>query len=128
MRVWIIMAAINGALSVGLGAYAAHGFAPATQAYEIGLMEKATRYQMYHALALLAVGGLAARRPESRLVALAGGLFSLGILLFCGSLYVIALSGLAVGGVAPFGGSALIAGWLSLIAVALTEKSRAKWS
>lgn len=113
MKVWIAFSALNGALSVALGAYTAHGFDVEAQAYEIALMEKATRYQMYHALALLAVAWLADRSPR-RLVTAAGSLFSLGIILFCGSLYLISLAGISAGGFAPIGGSALIAGWLVL--------------
>lgn len=118
MQTWIVFAAVNGAISVALGAYAAHGFDPVAQAREIVLLEKAARYQMYHALALLAVAWLASRSSGNRAVRAAGSLFVLGIVLFCGSLCVIALTGLAVGGVAPFGGMALIGGWLALIGAA----------
>ena len=113
-KIWIILAALSGALSVGLGAFAAHGFAAtAAGAKAAGWFETASRYQAIHALAMLAVVMLAARlHPTFACAALA--LFLLGTLLFCGALYVLGLGGPRwMGAVAPLGGLALIAGWLS---------------
>ena len=76
-----------------------------------GVFETAARFQMYHALALLATGLLAMRR-RTRWVVAAGALFALGTLLFSGSLYALALTGAGMlGAVAPVGGVCLMAGW-----------------
>lgn len=116
MRLWLFLAGISGCSAVALGAFAAHGI---TDAYAAGLMDKASRYQILHALALLAVAWLSQQRP-SWLVLAAGGLFTLGSLLFCGSLYVIALTGVkAAGAAAPFGGTSFMLGWLALSASAI---------
>ncbi|MDR3441368.1 DUF423 domain-containing protein [Telmatospirillum sp.] len=105
-------------MAVGFGAYAAHGFPDAPEAAQ--WVDKASRYQMYHALALLALAGL--QRGDGRLACLAGILFVAGTLLFCGALYGLALTSLPVAWVAPFGGSAFILGWLALAAAAILEK------
>lgn len=113
IRVWLALAGLSGALVVGLGAYAAHGLA-VEGAYVASLMEKAMRYQGLHTLALLAIAGLQAAGLRSRFLCAAGGLFVLGMVLFCGALYGIALAGLPIAWVTPFGGGAFILGWLSL--------------
>lgn len=75
----------------------------------------AVRFQMYHALALLAIGVLA-DRWKSWLFSLGGALFTAGVLLFSGSLYILALTGIgAFGAVAPVGGVSLMAGWTALV-------------
>lgn len=114
MRLWTLLAAVNGFLAVALGAYAAHGLAPEAAM----LAERASRYQMAHALALLAVQPLAA--AGNRPAMLAGALFTAGIALFSGALYYKALIGpLPVAMLPPSGGMALLLGWLALAASAL---------
>lgn len=114
---WVIMAGLHGAMAVALGAYAAHGMADQS-ADILSLMEKATRYQMLHAVVLLVATGLSvskrARRAGGLWFMAAAGLFALGIPLFCGALYGIALAGWPLGFIAPYGGSAMIGGWLFL--------------
>ncbi len=109
-RVWLLLGGLSGALAVAFGAYAAHGFPDAPQAAQ--WVEKASRYQMYHALALLALAGL--QKDGGRLAVLAGLLFTLGTVLFCGTLYALALAGLPIAWLAPFGGTSFILGWLLL--------------
>ena len=78
------------------------------------IYETAVRYQMYHALALVALGALPSRLPP-RAITVSGSLFTLGILLFCGSLYLLVLTGTRpLGILTPIGGSCFIAGWLWL--------------
>ena len=78
------------------------------------IYETAVRYQMYHALALVALGALAGRLPP-RAITVSGSLFTLGILLFSGSLYLLVLTGTwPLGIFTPIGGSCFIAGWLWL--------------
>ncbi len=112
---WIAVAAVNGAIAVAAGAYAAHGMKVTAGVYPAEWMETASRYQMWHALALLAVALLlreGTARPWLRGAAWA---FLIGILLFCGSLYVMALTGFrAIGWITPFGGGAFLIGWLAL--------------
>lgn len=118
---WFLVAGIHGALSVGLGAYAAHGLADQPAAI-LDLMEKATRYQLIHAVALLAVA-IGSLGPLARIagcwLAASGALLAIGTTLFCGALYAIALGGIAAGPVAPYGGTSLILAWLLLIPVSI---------
>jgi uncharacterized membrane protein YgdD (TMEM256/DUF423 family) len=109
-RVWLFLAGLNGALAVSLGAYAAHGLDGLPKALE--WVDKGSRYQMYHALALLAVAFL--EEQGLRLASLAGAFFTVGCVLFCGALYALALLDLPVAWVAPIGGTAFILGWLTL--------------
>ncbi len=121
-RLWLLLGAGNGAVAVALGAHGAHGLeVPPEQA---SIYETAVRYQMWHALALLAVAALAAAAPGrgSRLLALSGGLFAVGILVFCATLYAIGLFGAAPLPLAALvGGGMLIGGWLALAAFALAR-------
>lgn len=112
MRVWVVLAGLNGLIAVGMGAYAAHGLAG--DAYVQGLAERAAHYQLLHALALLAADRLAAERR--RLAHGAAALFLAGLVLFCGSLYWRALTGLQLPlpMITPAGGMAFMAGWLML--------------
>ena len=113
-RRWAAIGAVSAGLAVAAGAFGAHALKARLGVDALAVWETAARYQMYHALALLAVAA-AAPAWRGRAVRLAGGLFVVGTLLFCGSLYALALSGLrALGAVAPLGGAALIAGWICL--------------
>jgi uncharacterized membrane protein YgdD (TMEM256/DUF423 family) len=112
-----LFAALGGlcaAASVGAGAFGAHALKAILDVSSQAVYETAARYQMYHALALFVVAWLL-RETESALVSRAGWLFCLGIVLFCGSLYLVALSGIKwMGAVTPLGGLAFIGGWLIL--------------
>lgn len=111
MRAWMVPAGVNGAMAIAASAYAAHGLKGADP-YVLSLMDKATTHQMAHALAL---GLVAVAGPRlGRWGTIAGALFTVGLLAFCGALYGIALGGLDLGGVAPFGGTSFILGWLAL--------------
>ena len=113
-RLWLLLAACAGFTGVALGAFAAHGLkSQLTPAY-LAVFQTGTHYQLIHALALFGVGLLATLRPAP-LVNYAGALFSVGILLFSGSLYALTLSGIgALGMVTPLGGLAFLAGWSCL--------------
>jgi len=119
-RLFLALGALSGAIAVTLGAFGAHALrgrlAPElAAAFEVGV-----RYQMYHALALLAVAWAASRAPGSAGAALAGWLFVAGTVVFSGSLYVLALTGARwLGAITPLGGVAFIAGWLLLAWAAL---------
>jgi uncharacterized membrane protein YgdD (TMEM256/DUF423 family) len=129
-RYWLMIGAVLGFLGVALGAFGAHGLERVFQSWDLNPAEfakrmqnweVAVRYQMYHALALLAVG-LLAERKKSRWLTWAGVAFCLGVLVFSGCLYAYALTGVRVlGMIVPIGGVSLLAGWLAL-AVALTAR------
>ena len=116
---FIKTAALLGALSVMLGAFAAHGLKKILTADDLQIFETAVRYQFYHVFALLAVGILYAAFP-GKLMVWAGKLFIAGIILFSGSLYLLCyvkynqLPLNWLGAITPFGGVAFIAGWVLL--------------
>ena len=113
-RLFSGLGAASAFIAVALGAFAAHGLKARLGADLLAAFETGVRYQMFHALALLAVAWAWTRWPGA-LVAASGWLFVAGTLLFSGSLYVLALSGArALGIVTPFGGLAFLAGWLCL--------------
>ena len=115
MRLSIGLAGLSGMSAVALGAFAAHGMAGGEMAYARELVEKGAHYQLVHAVAIVVVAVFALLRPNMRLLAYANVAFLLGSLLFCGSLYAIAFSGVrAFGMVAPVGGISFMAGWLML--------------
>ncbi|GAB3129912.1 DUF423 domain-containing protein [Novispirillum itersonii] len=109
---WFLWAGLNGALSVAMAAYAAHGLSGAGD-YVVGLMDKATLQQGLHATALTATAALSVWKP-SRLLHAAAALFSVGMLLFCGTLYGLIFAVLPTTALAPVGGSSLILGWIIL--------------
>ena len=113
-RLLYICASAAGFTGVALGAFASHGLKLRLSADMLVLFDTAARYQMYHAFALLAAAWGAARW-QSRLFGAAGTLFVAGIVLFCGSLYLLALTGMrSLGMITPLGGLAFLAGWLCL--------------
>ena len=116
--------AIFAMLAVILGAFAAHGLKQRMDSYDLAIFETAARYQMYHAIALLIVGILASK-PQfaTRWLKLAAIVFVLGIVLFIGSLYLLALSGIKwLGAITPLGGTAFIFGWLFLIVAGFKQQ------
>lgn len=107
-------AAISGFIVVGLGAFGAHGLRSMLDAARLATWETAVQYQMFHVVALLAVG-LYARQHDSAGLRASGWCFIVGTLLFSGSLYVLALTGLRwLGMVTPLGGLAFLLGWALL--------------
>jgi uncharacterized membrane protein YgdD (TMEM256/DUF423 family) len=121
-RVFVGLGAMSGALAVALGAFAAHGLRSRLSAEALATFETGARYHMYHALALLAVAWACARWPGPWASA-SGWLFVAGTVLFSGSLYLLALTGVrALGAVTPFGGLAFVLGWLALVVAAWTAR------
>ena len=121
MALWLAIGALNGLIAVGAGAYGHHALA-AVDPYFRDSFATGVDYQMWHALALLAVAWLADRQPGRYAVGIAGGCFTLGILLFSGSLYHLGLTQVTlVVGAAPVGGMLLMAGWAALVWAALDE-------
>lgn len=121
-RHWVTVAAVNGMIAVIAGAFGAHYLRTRLRPELLNAYEVGVRYEMYHALALLAVAWLASRRP-GRLINASGVCMTIGIVLFTGSLYALALTGVTkLGLITPFGGLLLIVGWL-LMAVAGTKSA-----
>lgn len=111
---FLFVGAALAGLAVAAGAFGAHMLRPVLDAAMLGAFETGARYQMYHALALCLLAGIAERNPTFH-VAAVGWLFVIGMVLFSGSLYVFALSGVRwVGVFTPLGGAALITGWALL--------------
>lgn len=111
-RIWAGLGAVNGFLAVAAGAFGAHALKQRLTPEALAVFETGARYQMYHALALLLVAALAA---NGRDLDASGWAFLAGIVLFSGSLYALALSGVKVlGAVTPLGGVAFLVGWALL--------------
>jgi uncharacterized membrane protein YgdD (TMEM256/DUF423 family) len=124
MKKWLFLAAVTGAVAVLLAAFGEHALAGRLTPRSLITFANGTRYQMYHALAM-GLAALAARGQAARLAEIAALLFFIGILLFSGSLYGLALTGIRIlGFMTPVGGLTLIAGWvlLALAALKLEEK------
>jgi uncharacterized membrane protein YgdD (TMEM256/DUF423 family) len=118
-RVFFGLGALSALLAVAAGAFGAHALRERLSSDMLAVFETGARYQMYHALALLAVAWALGRWPGSAAVA-AGWLFVAGTLVFCGSLYLLTLTGQRwLGAITPLGGLAFIAGWAALAWAAL---------
>src|SRR5512143_1557584 len=112
---WLVAACIFGFLSVALGAFGAHALKNVLDDYGRSIYEKAVLYQMFHAAALLAVGVMQHLDKEASF-SWAGWGFVVGIFLFSGSLYLMAVTGVKwLGIVTPIGGAAFLVGWLWLV-------------
>ena len=115
---------LSAAVAVGLGAFGAHALRSVLNPHELLTYETAVRYQMYHALALMAAG-LGARfwAPETpRNFVFAAWCFAIGTMLFSGSLYVLSLSGaLWLAYLTPVGGILFLAGWIFLFTAVLKD-------
>lgn len=115
---WLATGAVLAGLGVAAGAFGTHALSGRLTPDLLDVFETATRYHLLHAVALLVVGLAAGRDAVSRLWNVAGWLFTVGILVFGGSLYALALSGARwLGAVTPIGGACFLAGW-AVVAVA----------
>jgi uncharacterized membrane protein YgdD (TMEM256/DUF423 family) len=118
-KTFLLIGSLAGALGVALGAFGAHGLRARLSPEMLGVFETAVRYHMYHALALVLVAVMLARW-DGWMFHAAGWSFAVGILLFSGSLYLLALTGVrSLGMITPLGGVAFILGWALLAIAAL---------
>ncbi|MEM6486141.1 MAG: DUF423 domain-containing protein [Pseudomonadota bacterium] len=119
-KLTLFIGATAGLLGVCLGAFGAHALRSRLDDYAMGVFETAVQYQFYHALALLAVGVLLVNQPSSLLLKSSAWLFTAGVLVFSGSLYVLSFTGIKwLGAVTPIGGIGFIGGWICLLLAAL---------
>lgn len=129
---FLLIASLFGATGVGLGALGAHALKAKVQeglmnTDQLAAWDTASKYQLFHALALLFVFFLYQSNP-TKLVKLSGWLFSIGILFFSGSIYCLSTMGISgmnfrfLGPVTPLGGILLIAAWLCLLAFSLKKR------
>lgn len=122
-RIFLMIGAISGFLSVAIGAFAAHGLKQVLLPAAIETVKTAAQYQMYHALALLLVGIWVSYKPATGGLKAAGLAFILGSFLFSGSLYALALGAPGwLGPVTPLGGVCFLIGWLLLAVTAWRTK------
>ena len=118
-RTFLLVGAVGAFLAVTLGAFGAHGLRGRLSPEMLAVFETGVRYHMYHALALILVA-LVMGRMSGWLIQTAGWCFIAGIVLFSGSLYALALSGVTIlGAVTPIGGLAFLVGWACLAFAAI---------
>jgi len=116
-KFFITLASLSGMLAVVLGAFGAHALKDRLDEYALGIFETAVQYHFYHSFALLAVGVIALSQPQTAMLKSSGWLFLLGIVVFCGSLYLLSVTGVRwLGAITPLGGLAFIGGWACLAA------------
>ena len=114
-RVFFTIASILGGLAVALGAFGAHALKARLSANLLETFETGVRYHFYHALALGLVIVAIQLWPKTNLPVIAGWLFVAGVVIFSGSLYLLAFTGIRwLGAITPIGGVAFIAGWVCL--------------
>ncbi|MDJ0689657.1 MAG: DUF423 domain-containing protein [Xenococcaceae cyanobacterium MO_188.B32] len=123
-RLFLSIAAILAGLSVAGGAFASHALKEKLSERALEIFETGSKYQMYHALALLAIGLLLSRSEiASTLLNTAGFAFIAGVVLFSGSLYALSLTGIKwLGAITPLGGVAFLVGWGCLAVAAWSFK------
>lgn len=127
---WLFIAALSGFFCVAFGAFAAHTLEKTATEQSLIWIEKGLKYQMFHTIALLALGLFQIAISHTKTTAckakyfnLAGLAWTMGIVLFSGSLYILALGGNALFvWTTPVGGMAFLAGWVALIYASLGEK------
>ena len=113
-RLFVMIGALSGAIGVGAGAFGAHALRAKLEPRMLEVFETGARYQMYHAVAMLAAAWVVSRFPGA-LANASGWLFLAGTVLFSGSLYAMALTNVrALGAITPIGGVCFIAGWVCL--------------
>ncbi|KIO63311.1 hypothetical protein B4064_2403 [Caldibacillus thermoamylovorans] len=117
MNIFLFLGALNGFLSVALGAFGAHVLEGKIEPKYLETWQTGVTYQMFHAGALLVVGILS-NKISASLLSWSGWLFFIGIILFSGSLFLLSLTGIRVlGAITPFGGVSFLIAWVLLMIV-----------
>ena len=121
-RTFLLIGSALGFLGVAFGAFGAHALKTRLSADMLAVFETGVRYQMYHAFAVLIVAAAIGQLGSARLLVLAGWSFAAGVLLFSGTLYALAFTGIGVlGAVTPIGGLLFLAGWACLAIFAIAR-------
>jgi len=121
-RTFLMLGGILGFLGVAFGAFGAHALRARLSPEMLAVFETGVRYHMYHTLALLLVAAAIGHIGNARLLTAAGWSFFGGVLLFSGSLYALALSGITIlGAVTPIGGLLFLMGWACLAVFAMAR-------
>jgi len=124
--IFLFFGALSALIGVGMGAFGAHGLKNAISPEMLAVYQTGVSYQMWHALGLLGVALIRRHDPESRLLTWAGWLMLIGIVLFSGSLYLLAMMDFKqLGMITPFGGVSFLIAWL-LLAVYAARKPQAR--
>jgi len=119
-RKFIIGGALSAVLAIGLGAFGAHAFRAILSPRMLEVYQTAVLYHLVHSLGLFAVAFVCFARPTSGMAKVSGWLMSVGMILFSGSLYLLAVTGAKwLGAITPLGGTAMMAAWLLLAAAAI---------
>lgn len=119
LKTWVALGAVNALLAVALGAFGAHGLKQHLSPEMLTIYKTGVDYHMWHALGLILIGALGAHLPGNVLLAWAGAIMVVGILLFSGSLYILSVTGIRwLGAITPFGGAAFIVAW-ALVLIAM---------
>lgn len=119
-RIFLFLGAINAFLSVAFGAFGAHALRGHISPEMLDVYHTGDHYQFLHALGLILIGILAIHFPDSGLLRWSGWLMFLGIILFSGSLYILAMTGITwLGAITPVGGTAFLVSWILLAIMAL---------
>lgn len=122
LRQFALLGSINGFLAVALGAFGAHGLRGRISPEMLEVYKTGVLYHLVHALVLLLVALLAERMTELKIMRRAGWLLQAGIVLFSGSLYALAISGVHIlGAITPLGGVCFLAGWAMLAVAAFQD-------
>lgn len=115
-RLAILLGAGNAALAIVLGAFAAHAIKDSLSERMLAIFNTGVEYHLYHGLGLIILGILIKQFPTTILLNIAVYLMLFGIIIFCGSLYALSLTGITkLGMITPFGGVALIAAWICIV-------------
>lgn len=123
VRTFVLLGGVNAFLAVALGAFGAHALRPRLAPDLLAVYQTGVQYHLTHALGLLLMAVLYEQLGQSTLVRWSGWLLTAGILLFSGSLYALALSGVRLfGAITPFGGVCFLTGWALLAAGAVRRK------
>ncbi|MCO4782333.1 MAG: DUF423 domain-containing protein [Candidatus Cloacimonetes bacterium] len=116
MKIFLIIGIVFCGLSVVLGAFGAHGLKSHLNEYAMALFQTGVQYQMSHGLALIGLVLFCGKSPSTKPLFIAGIAFVLGVLIFSGSLYAIALTGIKkLGMITPIGGLSFIVAWISFL-------------
>src|SRR6187549_413195 len=121
-RTFLLIGSVLGFLGVAFGAFGAHALKARLSSEMLVVFETGVRYQMYHAFAVLIVAAAIGRLGDARLLTAAGWFFVLGVVLFSGSLYALALTGTGIlGAITPIGGLLFLIGWACLAVFAVAK-------